>query len=81
MKTYKCVKCGTVFEHPETWEEDRGEFWGIPCSETVSGCPNCRGDYEKAFQCIKCGDWFFEDELKNEYCELCYDDLFNGGKQ
>ena len=71
MKKYKCVECGAIFEEPATWEEDRGEFWGVSCSETMSGCPECHGDYEEAFECKECGEYFFEDELYDGLCESC----------
>lgn len=74
---YKCIECGAVFEDPATWEESRGEYWGFPCTETVRGCPECKGDYEEAFKCRRCDEWCFEDELNDGYCELCYDELFN----
>lgn len=71
---YKCCECGAIFEEGEEarWEEDRGEFWGVRCSETVSGCPECHGDYEEVFECEECGEWFFEDELTDGVCEHCY---------
>ena len=73
---YKCVDCETVFEEPATWEEDRGEFWGVPCTEKVSGCPKCKGDYDEVFQCQRCEEWCFEDELTDGFCEICHDELF-----
>ncbi len=44
-----CNDCGKVFEDDElaTWEESRGEFWGMPCTETMTGCPFCHGDVEE----------------------------------
>lgn len=38
-----CTECGAVFDESDlaTWEESRGEFWGQPCYETLSGCPCC----------------------------------------
>ena len=79
MKMFKCTECGCVFEEGEeaTWEESRGEFWGVSCSETMSGCPECQGDYEEAFECKGCGEYFFEDELDDGLCESCQDELFN----
>ena len=76
---YKCVDCGLVFEEGEeaVWEESRGEYWGFPCSETLTGCPKCKENYEEAYRCKRCGEWFLEDELNDGYCELCYDELFN----
>ena len=72
-----CLECGKVFEDDEIahWQESRGEFWGFPCSETVSGCPECGGDYEEAVECDRCGEWFSEDELNEGLCECCYDEL------
>lgn len=72
---YKCCECETIFETPETWEEDRGEFWGVRCSETVCGCPHCRADYEEVFECEECGEWFFEDELEDGLCEKCRENM------
>lgn len=45
----KCLDCGLYFDYDEreTWKESRGEWWGMPCSEAVSGCPECHGDYEE----------------------------------
>ena len=74
---YKCIECGTVFEEPKTWKEGRGEFWGMPCTETMSGCPKCREGYEEAVQCKRCDEWVFEDELTDGLCECCQDELFN----
>lgn len=73
-----CLECGKTFEDSEIahWQESRGEFWGVPCTETVSGCPHCRGDYEKAVMCENCGEWFLEDELDENYlCEDCREDI------
>lgn len=43
MRKYKCYDCEAVFEEDEiaTWQESRGEFWGSPCYETMTGCPFC----------------------------------------
>ena len=40
---FKCADCGLVFDESDiaTWKEDRGEFWGMPAYETMSGCPRC----------------------------------------
>ena len=48
----KCLECGKVFEDDEIayWQESRGEFWGSPAYETMSGCPHCQGDYEEAYE-------------------------------
>jgi transposase-like protein len=50
MQMLKCKDCERTFDESEiaTWEESRGEFWGMPCTETMSGCPFCHsGDIEE----------------------------------
>lgn len=39
---YRCEECGAIFETAESWKEYRGECFGYPAYETVSGCPCCR---------------------------------------
>lgn len=70
---YKCVECGNIFEEGEQirWDEDRGEFWGSSCSETMSGCPCCGGSYEETKACEICGSEHLENELLNGVCEEC----------
>ena len=73
----KCLECGKVFHESEIahWQESRGEFGGFPCSEEMSGCPCCKGDYEEAYMCERCGDYFTLDELdENHLCEVCRED-------
>lgn len=45
MQKYKCGDCGAIIDETEiaSWDEPRGEFWGMPCSERLSGCPYCFG--------------------------------------
>ena len=68
---YRCYDCGCEFDFPATWEEDRGECWGTRCTETVSGCPNCRGDYEEIKRCPVCKEFHYESDLINGVCEEC----------
>ena len=70
---FKCIDCGNLFEEGEqaVWYEDRGEYWGVPCSERMTGCPVCKGDYEEAKECKECGEWHFSDELTDGLCENC----------
>ena len=45
---FRCNCCGCEFEELYYWEEPRGEYWGVPCSERMCGCPNCYdGDIEE----------------------------------
>ena len=72
---YKCVECEHVFEEgqQDRWSESRGEFWGVSCSETVSGCPVCHGAYEKAEVCKICGSAHFEEFIHGGVCDECID--------
>ena len=73
----KCVDCGHVFRDSELayWSEGRGEYWGASCSEMMSGCPKCHGDYEEAKICESCGQYFTLEELdENHLCEGCRED-------
>lgn len=47
---YVCLECGRVFEDSEIKyvEEDRGEFWGAPCTETMAYSPCCEADFDEA---------------------------------
>jgi hypothetical protein len=72
---YRCIVCGHLFEEGEqaTWREDRGEFWGSPCNENVSGCPLCKGDYEEIKPCKICGS--YKHEADKKYCVDCMIDV------
>ena len=73
--TYKCLECGHIFEEGEQarWSESRGEYWGVPCSEEMLGCPLCKGEYEKTVSCEICGSEHLGDELIGGVCEECID--------
>ena len=73
-----CLECGHVFDEDDAavWKEDRGEYWGAPCFETISGCPRCKGAYTETHRCHCCGEWINGDYIKidgDRYCENCYD--------
>lgn len=40
----KCDNCGSIFEEPDTKQDYRGEFWGVPAYETIGICPFCGDD-------------------------------------
>ena len=73
---YKCLDCGHIFEDGEEahWSESRGEFWGVACSENMSGCPLCKGEYEETTPCAICGSEHLEDELSGGVCDECIDE-------
>jgi hypothetical protein len=70
---YRCLECGHIFEEGEQarWSESRGEFWGVACSENMSGCPLCKGDYEETTPCKICGSEHLENELSGDVCDEC----------
>lgn len=73
--SYICLDCGRIFEDGEqkNWSESRGEFWGVSCSEEMSGCPDCGGDYEEAKQCEVCGKDCCSEDLTYGVCNECID--------
>jgi DNA-directed RNA polymerase subunit RPC12/RpoP len=38
---YKCENCGAIFSEQRMIQESRGEYWGVPCYETMYYCPKC----------------------------------------
>lgn len=48
-RKYRCCECGHVFEEDElvAVEEEMGEFWGRPCTQTWYYSPCCKDDYEE----------------------------------
>jgi hypothetical protein len=74
MSKFICSECGEIFNENEfaTWSESRGEYWGAPCSEEMSGCPYCHSDaYEEAEKCEKCGEYYNKYDLTDGYCDDC----------
>lgn len=69
---YKCLECGFVFDEPETYRENVGEYCGAPAYQDYKGCPECKcEDIEKLIACELCGEEFLEDELISGVCEHC----------
>lgn len=75
----KCLDCGHIFEKGEEdrWEEPRGEFWGQPVTETMTGCPYCGGDYEETKPCVECGSEQLEEDLYSGMCKECLEPYVN----
>jgi hypothetical protein len=75
---YCCIECGHVFDEDEivAWKESRGEYWGTPCSELISGCPKCKGDYVETYRCSVCNEWITDEYVKlnngKRICDNCY---------
>ena len=76
---YRCESCGNLFEEGEqaVWYENQGECHGVTAMERFSGCPLCHDDYEEVHQCKECGDWHYEDELYDGWCEKCLRETIN----
>lgn len=72
---YICLECGHIFEDGEEkrWTESRGEFWGMACSEEMTGCPICEGDYEEAKECEICHSAHLGEDLNGGVCDECID--------
>lgn len=88
---YKCRECGCVFAegNQAVWQEALGEYWGAPVMETMTGCPECHGEYDECEKCAICGEYKFTDELfgfsqdtcVGGVCDDCIDDYrFDFGK-
>lgn len=45
---YECICCGLRFTRPRRFREARGECFGFPAYETLSGCPRCGGAFTEA---------------------------------
>ena len=75
---YCCLECGHVFSEDDVavWKEDRGEWWGSPCYETLSGCPQCGGGYAETYRCACCHEWILGTYVKlndgDRICDECY---------
>jgi hypothetical protein len=77
MSKMICLDCGHLFDEGEasTWKEGRGEYWGMECYESVSGCPQCHGSYAKAVKCDICDEYIDGDYMMTEdgqrFCMHC----------
>ena len=72
---FKCYDCNETFSEPRNYTEKMGEYFGVPAYAEFSCCPHCGSNFDEAIQCEKCGEWFFEDELTEGYCEICVEEL------
>ena len=71
---YKCLECGHIFEDGEQfwWEEAHGFADGR--REKFSGCPVCKGAYEKTSPCKRCMTERTEEEIYGGMCINCLRD-------
>lgn len=73
--SYICLNCRHIFEDGEqiTFQENRGEYFGVPCFKKISGCPCCGGEYEESKPCDICGSEHLEEDLNGGLCDECID--------
>ena len=73
---FVCYECRETFDEPVCWREYRGECWGTPAYEELSGCPYCHGTYTEAHRCDCCGEWIntnvYVEVDGKRYCEDCF---------
>lgn len=83
MQMYKCNSCGKEFFQPKAIEEDRGEFWGIPCSETMYYCPYCEDDDFDEIEVDEDDEDFEEpfEYTEDDYYDSLIDELRAGGDE
>lgn len=65
---YKCIKCGEVFETPDSYEEDMN---GEGAYETFYQSPCCHDSYYEVYECNACHVNYTD----NECCEECISDV------
>lgn len=77
--SYICLDCGHIFEEGEqiTFQENIVEYFGVPCSKKISGCPKCGGEYEESKPCDICGSEHLEEDLNGGLCDECIDKYKN----
>lgn len=73
---YKCKKCGMVFEEARNYEDyesiDVGNGRLTVADLGYSECPYCGSqDYDEAYECCECGEYFLEEEIINYTCKKC----------
>lgn len=81
---YVCLDCGTLFEEYKQCQSEPLEYFGFPCREKWSGCPNCESwNTCEVFQCDSCGEYILNDYYKvddKRFCDnCCIKETFDGG--
>lgn len=69
--SYKCLKCGTVFDEPSEEIELRGFVGGDYAYESTASCPHCGGDFVETKKCARCGKEYGSDEIYGGVCIHC----------
>lgn len=72
MTTYKCV-------HGHVFDENEMVRIRVPEGEYTRDrfiCPTCGTDeFDEAHVCEGCGEWFTADELEDDFCEKCREEM------
>lgn len=73
MDTYKCKRCGSVFDEPVPIVEGYKGMNSDHYAVVGLVCPECHSeDLEEGNRCKSCGEFA---EGLNNYCKECHDDL------
>ena len=71
---FKCCDCEETFEEPKIIGDFRPYGEGY-VTESFAVCPYCGGDFENAYICKNCKEYFFADELTDGCCEFCLEEI------
>ena len=77
MDYFKCLNCGCCFDDEEKcrFTEYVGECHGEKLFRNFDGCPVCGGEFDLARECEFCGCIEFEENLEDDVCKNCIEDL------
>lgn len=75
MTKYICPICKEVIYEEELYCKIHSATWYEPACYERRTC--CYGtDYEEAWQCEECGEWFTREELDDDFlCEYCREEI------
>lgn len=87
LKKYYCENCGTYFDEPKKYQENRkplGEKNDSSWIEKYEGCPICSSGYETVYYCARCDSYKKNVEYypyAEEYmCDDCYEEMMDNGE-
>lgn len=79
---YKCDRCRSLFEYPDTALDFTSEYFGRTVNHYTIVCPDCGSDdIGHAYKCWICGQYHADD---SEYCQDCVklaDDLVSSFRE
>lgn len=79
MSDWYCSLCEEIFDEEDldTINEDRGYYGSEHVFEKETVCPYCSNGVEETVKCIKCCEWFGEDQLTNGVCSTCFEEILD----